>query len=144
MAYGYVAEVKENNAKAVGLALPISRKESMMVCEALRGMNVQRAKAYLVDVMALKKPVAYTRYNMDVGHKRGMAAGRFPASACKHILGVLKNAEPNAQFKGLSAGNLIVKSAVSQKGPKAYHFGRQRTTAKRAHIEIVLEEGKKK
>lgn len=143
MAYGYSTKITENSAKAVGLSLPISRKESVNVCNSIRGMNVQKAKKLLQDVIALKKPIAYTVYNADVGHKAGMAAGRFPVSSCKQILAILKNAEANAQFKGLSTGNLLIKHASAQKGPTAHHFGRQRTKAKRTHIELVVEEVKK-
>ena len=143
MAYQYAFEGKENSARAVGVSLPISRKESVMICQGIRGLSVQKAKKFLEDVIALKTPVKFTRYNGDMGHKAGTAAGSFPKSSCKHILLLLKSAEANAQFKGLSTGALIVRSAMAQKGPTAYHFGRNRTKAKRTHVELVLEEGKK-
>ena len=114
-----------------------------MICQGIRGLQVQKAKKFLEDVIALKVPVKFTRYNMDMGHKAGTMSGRFPKGACKHILLLLKSAEANAQFKGLSTGSLLVRSAIAQKGPTAYHFGRNRTKAKRTHIELVLEEGKK-
>lgn len=144
MAYNYAFKGQENSAKAVGLALPISRKESIMICQGIRGLQVSKAKKFLEDVIALKTPVKFTRYNMDMGHKAGTAAGRFPEGACRQILLLLKSAEANAQFKGLSTASLIVKSAIAHKGPTAYHFGRERTKAKRTHVELVLEEGKKK
>lgn len=114
-----------------------------MICQSIRGKNIQKAKKMLEETIKLKTPVPYTRYNKDVGHKRGIAAGRYPVNASKQILKLLKNAEANAQFKGLSTGNLIVKHASTQKGPTSYHYGRQRTRAKRVHIELVLEEVKK-
>jgi len=113
-----------------------------MVCQAIRGMQVGKAKKLLEDVVALKKPIAFTRYNMDMGHKHGIAAGRFPVSACSQILKLLQSVEANAQFKGLSTAGLIVRHASAQKGPTAYHSGRQRTKAKRTHIELVVEEKK--
>ena len=142
MAYKYSTKVNEQAAKAVGIALPISRKESIMVCQAVRGLPVAKAKKFLEDVVALKKPVSFTRYNADMGHKHGIMSGRFPVSTCKQVLMVLKSAESNAQGKGLSTANLIVKNASAQKGPTAHHYGRQRTKAKRTHIELVLEEKK--
>ncbi|MBI4145725.1 50S ribosomal protein L22 [Candidatus Woesearchaeota archaeon] len=142
MAYKYSMQ-SENSARAVGLALPISRKESIMICQSIRGLAVSKAKKFLEEVIALKKPVKFTRYNMDMGHKAGTAAGRFPVGACRHILLLVKSAEANAQFKGLSTGNLLIRHAMANKGPTAYHFGRQRTKAKRTHVELVLEEGKK-
>ena len=143
MSYAYSKTMTENSAQAVGIALPISRKQSIMICQAIRGMNVQKAKKLLEEVVALKKAIPFTRYNTDTGHKAGMAAGQYPASACKQILSLLKSAEANAQFKGLSTGNLIIRHASAQKGPTTNRFGRQRTHAKRTHIELVLEEVKK-
>ena len=134
----------ENCAKAYGNSLPISRKESVMVCKALKGMQVQSAKKYLAEVIALKKPIAFTRYNGDMGHRKGIAAGSFPVSTCTHILNLLKSAESNAQFKGMGTAQLVIKHASAHKGPTAHHYGRQRTKAKRTHIELMLEERKSK
>jgi large subunit ribosomal protein L22 len=143
MAYNYSIKATENCAKAVGISLPISRKQSVNICNTLRGMNVQKAKKLLEEVINKKKAISFTRYNMNTGHKAGMGPGSYPVTACRNILGILKNAEANAQFKGLSTGNLVIKTASAQKGPTTMHFGRQRTKAKRTHIELVLEEIKK-
>lgn len=143
MAYQYAVKETGNAARAVGLALPISRKQSVMICQSIRGLEVSKARKLLEDVIAMKKPIRFTRFNGDMGHKAGMAAGSFPVTACKHILMLLKSAEANAQFKGLSIARLMVRSATAHKGPTTYHFGRQRTKAKRTHVELVLEEGKK-
>ncbi len=140
MAYNYSITATENCAKAVGLSLPISRKQSVNICATLKGMNVQKAKKLLEEVVAIKKPIPFTKYNMNMGHKKGMAAGSYPATACKEILNLLKSAEANAQFKGLSTASLVIKHAGAQKGPTRHHFGRQRTKAKCTHIELVLEE----
>ena len=143
MAYAYSTETTENSAKAVGISLAISKKESVVVCNAIRGMNVQKAKKYLEDVISLKRPVPYTVYNRNIGHKPGMATGRYPVNVCSEVLKLLKSAEANAQFKGLSTANLIIKHASAQKGPTVQRYGRKRAMAKRAHVELVLEEVKK-
>ncbi len=142
MAYTYSTQPIENSAKAVGLALPISRKQCVNICNTLRGMNVQKAKKLLEQVIDKKKAISYTVYNKNTGHKAGMGPGSYPVTACQNILGLLKSAEANAQFKGLSTGNLVIRNASAQKGPSTYHFGRQRTKAKRTHVELVLEEVK--
>lgn len=144
MSYHYSIEITENCAKAVGVSLPISTKQGIMICKTLCRMPVPKAKKLLEEVIAKKKAIAFTRYNMNTGHKAGMAAGSYPVKACTEILKLLKSAEANAQFKGLSTGNLKVKHAIAQRGPTTYHFGRQRTRAKRTHIELVLEEIKEK
>lgn len=143
MSYKYSARIGENCAKAVGLALPISRKQSVMICKFIRNKNVQIAKKHLADVILKKRAVPFTRFNDDMGHKAGMAAGRYPVKACQHILSLLESAEANAQFKGLSTADLVVLHAGAQKGPDSWRYGRHiRRQAKRTHIEIVLEERK--
>lgn len=137
-AHNYSRKIEGTHAKAVGVALPISRKRSVEVCSALRGMNVQKAKKYLENVIALKLPVAYKRYNADVAHRAGMSAGRYPQKTAQHILSILKSAEANAQNKGMSTGKLIIEHAAAQQGPSQMRYGRQRAKAKRTHIEIIL------
>jgi len=145
MAYLYSTVAGENCAKAVGMSLPISRKKSIVVCQFIRGKSLQKAKKMLTEVINLAKAVPFTRYPNGPGHKPGMAAGRYPAKTCAHILGLLESAEANAQFKGLSTADLIVKHITTQQGPKTWHYGRQsRRRIKRNHVEIVLEERKVK
>jgi len=143
MAYNYSVAIKENCAKAMGVSLPVSHKKAILVCNFIRHKPVDKAKALLQDVIDQKKAVPYTRFNDGVGHRKGMNAGRYPIDTCKHILALLESAESNAQFKGLSTGHLVVMHACAQRGPTTWHYGRhKRREAKRAHVEIVLEEKK--
>lgn len=143
MSYNYSALAKENSAKSVGVALPISTKKSIEICNHIRGKPLITVKKILEDAMALKRPIPHTRFNKDTGHKAGMAAGRFAVNACKAILDILASAEANAQVKGFTAANLIVRHVSAQQGPKIWHYGRQRRRqAKRTHIEVILDEVK--
>ncbi len=141
--YRYTSQTKENEAKAVGVSIPVSYKQSYEVAKFIRGKNVQLAKKMLEDVIDMKRPVPMTRFNRDTGHKHGMAAGRFTINTCTFILKLLKSAESNAQFKGLSTANLIVRHIAAQKGPTSFRYGRhRRRQAKRAHVEIIVAEQK--
>ncbi len=143
--YRYTTQAAANEAKAVGVALPISYKQSYEVAKFIRGKNVQLAKKMLEDVMAMKRPVPMTRFHGDTGHKHGMAAGRFTTKTCAYILKLLKSAESNAQFKGLSTAGLVVRHIAAQRGPTSFRYGRhRRRQAKRAHVEIVVAEVKEK
>lgn len=143
MAYNYAVKVKENCAKARGVSMPVSHKKAILVCNFIRHKTVAKAKSLLQDVIEQKRAVPYTRFNDGVGHRKGMNAGRYPIDTCKHILALLESAESNAQFKGLSTGSLVVMHACAQRGPTTWHYGRhKRREAKRAHVEIVLEEKK--
>lgn len=140
--YKYSTEVKENMAKAVGLSLPISSKVSREVCASIRGLSVDKAKALLERVITLDNAIGYSRYNQELPHQKNVGPGRFPVKASSFILSVIKSAEANAQFKGLSINNLVVKHVSAQRGAKTIRHGRSYNKAKRTNIEIVLEEKK--
>jgi large subunit ribosomal protein L22 len=140
--YKYSTEIKENMSKAVGISLPISSKTSREICNKIKGMKVSSAKDFLSRVVLLKEPVPYKRYNSNVPHKTVIGPGRFPSRASVSILEILKSAEANAQFKGLSINNLFVKHISAQRAGKTMRYGRNRYRAKRTNIEIVLEEKK--
>ncbi len=141
--YKYSSELKENMSKAVGTGLPISSKHSREICAKIRGLKINTAKKFLADVISLDAAVPYKRYIKEMPHRKGpMAAGRFPVKASKHILDILKSAEANAQFKGLSIKNLLIKHISAQKGSKTIRYGRRQNKAKRTHIEVILEEKK--
>lgn len=146
MAYKYTVTVGERAACAVGMALPISLKQSIEVCKWIRGRPVSKAQNMLASVILMKQPVPYTRFNGDVGHRKGdIAAGRYPAKTSEHILRILNSAIANAQNKGLLAKDLVVLQACAQSGSNTYRYGRHRgRQAKRTHIEVVVEEKKNK
>ena len=91
---------KENMARAIGVSLPISSKQSIEICNFIREKDVNFAKKFLDEVIKDKKAVPFKRFNADVGHKKGMAAGRYPKKASMEFLSLLNQVEANAQFKG--------------------------------------------
>jgi len=130
-------------AKAVGRDLPISTKHSVVVCTFIRGKDVQLAKQLLKEVIALKRPVPYKQYNWDLGHKRGMTAGRYPIKTSAAILKVLESAEINAQFKGMNTAHLRIAHVAAHGASRPYHASRHRGHhMKRTHVECILQEYK--
>ncbi len=145
-AKGYsVAFDPEKTARARGRDLPISRKKSMELCRALRGMELQDAKDYLEDIIALKRPVPFRRYTSGAGHKKGIGPGKYPVKVAKYVLKVIENAESNAEYNGMETDNLYIKSIAAHTGrvykgymPRAHG----RWTAwdeKTTNIEVILE-----
>ncbi len=128
-------------AKAYGRDLGISTKASINVCKALRGLSVEKAVAYLDNVIALKVPIAYTRFTDGVGHRKGnFAAGRFPVKAAKAIKEIILSASANAAHQGLG-DDLKIVHLCAHKASTPFHQGRQRRRAmKRTHIEVVVQE----
>lgn len=139
---GYSTKVAEKEAKAVGRSLPISHQHSTEVCAFIRGKSLEQAKKMLAQIIDLKLAVPFRRSKMDLSHKKGIAAGRYPVKACTEMLKLLESAEANAQFKGLSTADLLVRHICSQRGPTSPHYGRLGRNAKRSHIEVVLCESK--
>lgn len=139
------SELKENMAKASGRNLDISPKQSIEICNYLRGRSLKQAKSLLQESMDQKKAIPFTRFTNGLGHKPGIAAGRFAIKSCTSILKVIKSAEANAKNKGLNVSDLKVIHIAAQRGPKNWHYGRKkRSIMKNTHIEVVLEEIKNK
>lgn len=66
------------------------------------------------------------------GKQFGVSRARWPVKSAEFLLGLLKNAEANADTKGLDTGNLIVKHIQVNQAPK------QRRRTYRAHGRVSL------
>ncbi|RBQ22891.1 50S ribosomal protein L22 [Candidatus Methanobinarius endosymbioticus] len=147
--YAHNDEDSSKTARAMGKTLKISPKHSIEICSAVRGMNVEKAKNYLNEVIEMKKAIPFKRHNKKVGHRKGLEdwpSGRYPVKAAKEILKILENAEANAEYKGLDTENLKIVHISSHKGfvikrgiPRA--FGRVTPfNTPTTHVQIVLGE----
>lgn len=132
-------------ASVHGKDLPISTKQSIEICNFIRGRDLQKAKDIMEKVINFKIAVPYRRFNKDTGHKkRRVGAGRYPIKACKEILRLLESLEVNAQNKGLDTASLFISSIIPNKGAKVMRYGRKRAVMKLTHIKITAEERVKK
>ncbi len=151
--FGYSLKIgdgdREKIAKAIGRELRISPKSSVEICRAVRKKNVEKAKEFLNEVIAMKRPVPMKRFKKGVAHKKGLEkayAGKYPVKAASQILRVLESAEVNAEYKGLDTERLFVKHISTQRGrvirgilPRA--FGRASAhNEQTTNIEVVLQE----
>ena len=147
--YAFTDDDKSKTAKALGRTLKISPKHAVEICNRIRGMKVEKAEAYLEDVIEMKTAVPFRRHNKKVGHRRGIGGwptGRYPVKAAKQILDILKNAEANAEYKGLDTENLKIMHISSHRGyvirgwtPRA--FGRASPfNTPTTHVQVVLGE----
>lgn len=128
-------------ARALGRGIPVSVKHGVELANAIRGMSAAKAKKFLEDVMKLDQPVKYRRFNDDLGHKKKCGPARYPVKTAEYFLGILKLAESNASFQGISTNDLKIIHISVQKAAGRWHFGRKRRRKfKSAHVEIVLEE----
>ncbi|HLD57112.1 MAG TPA: uL22 family ribosomal protein [archaeon] len=116
----------EKFARAYGSALRISTKSSTQVCRAITGLNLQKGKGLLSSLLEEKK-------SLD---------GKYYTNTTSELLGLLKSAESNAEFKGLDTEKLII-HASAHTGfafwrPRRFKMRRQRR--KVTNIQIVLEQ----
>ena len=135
-------EQNEHSAKASGQNMGISTKHCIEICNHLRYKSTANAKKILEDVVAMKIPIPFKRFKKDMGHKAGMAAGRFPQKAAREVLKIIKSVETNAQNKGLNTSNLKIIKMLANRAAVPMTGGRQRTGTKRTHVEIEVKETK--
>jgi large subunit ribosomal protein L22 len=146
--YTYTPESGVSVARARGQELPMSPKKTYEVLNAIRGLDLDKARKVLDDAIALKRAIPFRRYNQETAHKKGVGPGRYPKKVCQAVLDILANAEANAEFQGLDTDRLFIKVAASSRGriqkasmPRA----QGRATAwneQTTHVEIVLGERK--
>ena len=131
-------------AKASGMSLPISTKQSIEICNFIRNKTLEKAKAILERVLEKKEAIPFKRFGSDTGHKRGaIGAGRYPQKTAKEILKVLDSVEANAQAKGLNSNDLKIIQLIANKASTPWRFGRKRRRkTKRTHIEIIVKSKK--
>ncbi len=130
----------ENVAKASSLNLAISTKDCIEISNFLRYKPLSFAKAYLEEVIELKKAIPLKRFIRDIGHKKGMSSGRYPVKAAKQFLVLLNSVEANAQFKGLNTSGLKITKLISNKASIPSTGGRSRTGTKRSSLEVEVQE----
>ncbi len=132
---------KEHMARAVGIALPVSLKQSVEICTFIRNKNINDAKKMLQMVVEKRKAIPFKKYNFDLGHKTKIGPGRYPEKASREFIKLIETVEANAQFKGLNTSNLVIAHVSAHNAGKAWHYGRySRRRIKRANIEICVEE----
>jgi large subunit ribosomal protein L22 len=151
--YSVVGLDPETTVKSSGRELSISHKAAREVCNAIKGMSLDKAKEYLGKVIQKKQPVPFKRHEKTLGHRRGLTkayAGRYPVKAAQKILKVLQGAEANAEAKGLDVERLKIIHAAAYPGMKIKRytmraFGRSSPKIQTlTHVELVLEQTEEK
>lgn len=86
-------------------------------------MHLRRALKYLKNVVSKKECVPFRRYTACVGRcaqakNHGTTQGRWPVKSANFLLQLLKNAESNAEFKGLDVDHLVIEHIQVNRAPK--------------------------
>ncbi|RVW24508.1 60S ribosomal protein L17-2 [Vitis vinifera] len=119
---------------------------------AIRKLPLAKAKRYLEDVLVHKQAIPFTRFCRGVGrtaqakNRHSNGQGRWPVKSAKYILDLLKNAESNADLKGLDVDSLYishiqVNQAQKQRRRTYRAHGRINPyMSSPCHIELILSE----
>ena len=141
------------SAKACGSDLRVHFKNTSETAAAIRGKTLAKAKAYLEAVIDHKRCVTFIHFNGGVGRTaqaknegNKIGQGRWPKKSCEFILGLLNNAESNAEVKGLDVDSLVVTHVQvnqAQRGRRRTYRAHGRINAYMSspcHIELIVTE----
>jgi len=142
---------KERLAKASGRDLRIKPKHAREICAVIKGMNVDRAKRFLEEVINLKQSVPFRRHKKKLAHKKDLKqfkwyAGKYPQKAAARIYEILSSVESNGEYKGLDIDMCKIIHAAAHRGRIIKRYierARGRSTAyfkHLTHIELVIYE----
>ncbi|ELU14393.1 hypothetical protein CAPTEDRAFT_176878 [Capitella teleta] len=149
--YSQDAENATKSAKAKGSHLRVHFKNTRETANTIKRMHLRRAVAFLKNVTQMKECVPFRRYNGGVGRcaqakNWNTTQGRWPKKSAEFLLQLLKNAESNAEYKGLDTDHLVIEHVQVNRAPKM----RRRTyrahgrinpyMSSPCHIEIILAE----
>ncbi|KAL3313486.1 60S ribosomal protein L17 [Cichlidogyrus casuarinus] len=144
-------EDEARHCKARGVQWRVHMKNTHECSRPLLGMTLQRAQAYLKNVIEKKEIVPFRKYNGGVSRHAqakhwGTDQGRWPQKSAKMLLQLLHNAYSNAHTNNIKAdpSNLIIKHIQVNDAPSI----RRRTfrahgrlnpyMCNPCHVEVVL------
>jgi len=142
------------SCKASGSDLRVHFKNTAVTAAAIRAMTLKKAKGYLENVLKKTEAIPFRFYNGCIGRHAqaknvpGAAATqcRWPTKSCKFLLHLLKNAESNAEVKGLDTESLEISHIQvnrAQKQRRRTYRAHGRTNpymSSPCHIEMILSE----
>merc|ERR1712121_140586 len=149
--YSTEPENPTKSCKARGSYLRVHFKNTWETAQAIKKMHIRKANRYLKDVLEKKQIIPFRRFNGGVGRKaqakaHGCSQGGWPVKSAEFLLQLLKNAESNADVKGLDVDSLVIDHIQVNLAP----YMRRRTfrahgrinpyMSSPCHIEMILSE----
>ena len=122
--YSLDPENPTKSCKSRGSNLRVHFKNTRETAQAIKGMHIRKATKNLKDVTLKKQCVPFQRYYGGVGRcaqgkqwdwDTGTMAKK---KSAEFLLHMLKNAESNAELKGLDVDSLVIEHIQVNKAPK--------------------------
>eukprot|EP01069_Polyplicarium_translucidae_P012756 Polyplicarium_translucidae@DN559_c0_g1_i1.p1 len=125
-------------------------KNTHETASILKGMALREAQSFLEDVIEHKRCVPFRKFTGTIGRTAQCkewkgTQGRWPVKSAKVLLGLLKNAEGNAEFKNIEPDTLKIWHTCvqrAQKGRRRCYRAHGRINpylSHPCHIELILE-----
>jgi len=140
-------------AKSRGADLRTSYKNMRECCAAVSGLELGKAKRYLQAVLDRTRCIPFRRHTGCIGRtaqakneNTTTRQGRWPVKSVEALMGLLVNAEANAESKGLDTAGLRIAHVQAQRATgmrrRTYRaHGRINPFASQpCHVELVLSE----
>nr|QBH72827.1 60S ribosomal protein L17 [Frankliniella cephalica] len=149
--YSHEPEVVVKSCKARGSNLRVHFKNTREAAKTIRKMSLRRAVKYLKNVTEKKECVPFRRFNGGVGRCAQAKAwkttqGRWPKKSAEFLIQLLKNAESNADYRGLDVDRLVIEHIQVNRAPclrrRTYraHGRINPYMSSPCHIEVILTE----
>ncbi|TFJ95005.1 putative calcium-binding protein CML36 [Platysternon megacephalum] len=111
--YSLDPENPTKSCKSRGSNLRVHFQNTCEMAQAIEGVHIRKATKYLKDVTLKRQRVPFRRYNGGVGRgaqvkQWGWTQGHWPKKSTEFLLHVLKNADRNAELKGLAVDSLVI------------------------------------
>lgn len=123
------------SASARGSYLRVSFKNTRETAQAINGWKLEKAQKYLDQVLDHQRAIPFRRYASSIGRTAqgkefGVTKARWPAKSVNFVKDLLRNAQANAEAKGLDSSKLVISHIQVNHAPK------QRRRTYRAHGRI--------
>ncbi|XP_062943066.1 large ribosomal subunit protein uL22-like [Cynocephalus volans] len=139
------------SCRSRGSNLCVHFKNTCETDQAIKDMHIQKATKYLKDVTLQKQCVLFQHHNGGAARcaqaiQWGRTQGQWPKKSAELLLRVLKNAESNAELKGLDIDSVVTEHIQVNKAPKMHHCtyrapgGINTYMSSSCHIEMILTE----
>ncbi|XP_036099629.1 60S ribosomal protein L17-like, partial [Molossus molossus] len=121
--YSLDPENPTKSCKSRGSNLCVHFKNTRETAQAINGMYIRKATKYLKDVILQKQCVPFCCYNGGAGRcaqakQWGWTQRWWLKKTAEFLLHVLKNAESNAELKGLDVDSLVIEHIQVNNAPK--------------------------
>ncbi|CAG0892942.1 unnamed protein product [Cyprideis torosa] len=139
------------SCKARGSNLRVHFKNTRETAQVIKKMPLNRAVQFLKNVVAKKECVPFRRFNGGVGRCAQAKAwkttqGRWPKKSAEFLLHLLRNAQSNADVKGLEADRLVIdhiqvnRAAKMRRRTYRAHGRINAYMSSPCHVEVFLQE----